>query len=347
MWYATCKDLRNVYEADCCLLGILGSAILFGLLASSVGDDLANSPYKQGIPNGTNGHGRPCSSSKEEGIDSELQKPTHFIACVRTSESASRLRKEISNRFPHPVPVTVVHGENVRAVQSASTIILGCQPQDLDTCLSPPAITKALSGKLLISILAGVTIPQIEEVLHHNNNNKQPNGNTPTNSTTKPTPTTTIIRAMPNTASSIHASTTVLTCPPTPATPPHALALTTHIFTTIGTTTLIPPSHFDACTALCGSTPAFFALFLEALVDGSVALGLKRKDALCMAAQTMKGCAELVLSGEGTEVVREKVATPGGSTIQGLLVLERGVVRGVVADALVRAAGAAGGLGKK
>ena len=66
-----------------------------------------------------------------------------------------------------------------------------------------------------------------------------------------------------------------------------------------------------------------------------------------MAAQTMKGCAELVLSGEGTEVVREKVATPGGSTIQGLLVLERGVVRGVVADALVRAAGAAGGLGKK
>ena len=60
----------------------------------------------------------------------------------------------------------------------------------------------------------------------------------------------------------------------------------------------------------------------------------------------MRGCAELVLRGEGTEGVREKVCTPGGSTIQGLLVLERGGVRGVVADALGRAAGAAGGLGQ-
>lgn len=62
----------------------------------------------------------------------------------------------------------------------------------------------------------------------------------------------------------------------------------------------------------------------------------------------MRGCAELVLQGgETMEGVREKVCTPGGSTIQGLLVLERGGVRGRVADALCRAAGAAGSLGSK
>ncbi|KAK0507484.1 hypothetical protein JMJ35_010007 [Cladonia borealis] len=324
--------------------GTLGSAILFGLLASSVENNPAKSPYKKGIPNGTNGHGHASSSSREEGKDSELQKPTHFIACVRTAESASRLQKELSSRFPHQVPVTVLHGENVRAVQSASTILLGCQPQDLTTCLSPPALTAALHGKLLISILAGVTIPQIESLLYndHNHHPTKPNGTAPPKPTKNPT---TIIRAMPNTASSIHLSTTILSSPP--STPLPHLTLTTHIFSPLGTVTSSPPSsNFDAYTALCGSTPAFFALILEALVDGSISLGLSKKEALRLAAETMRGCAELVLQGEGTECVREKVCTPGGSTIQGLLVLERGAVRGVVADALARAAGAAGGLGQ-
>ena len=66
-----------------------------------------------------------------------------------------------------------------------------------------------------------------------------------------------------------------------------------------------------------------------------------------MAAETMRGAAEGLLRGEGVEGVREKVATPGGSTIQGLLVLEREGVRGLIADALAMAAGAAGGLGRK
>ncbi len=66
-----------------------------------------------------------------------------------------------------------------------------------------------------------------------------------------------------------------------------------------------------------------------------------------MAAETMKGAAMLMLQGESPERLKEKVATPGGSTIQGLLELERRAVRGVVADALVRCTVAAGGLGQK
>lgn len=66
-----------------------------------------------------------------------------------------------------------------------------------------------------------------------------------------------------------------------------------------------------------------------------------------MAAETMKGAAMLMLSGETPERMKEKVATPGGSTIQGLLELERKALRGTVADALVRCTAAAGGLGQK
>lgn len=312
--------------------GTLGSAILYGLLTSLAEEGSPRGSSKKST-NGTNGHTHPSPR------DQTFEKPTAFIACVRTAASAGRLRDGLA-KFPHPVPVTISQGENVHAAEAADTILLGCQPQDLESCLSDPALTKALRGKLLISILAGVTIPQIEAVLRTPGPMKsaaKTNGHT--------LPPTTIVRAMPNTASFVRSSTTVITS--TPAATADSLALVDHLFGTIGSVTHIPASQFDTCTALCGSTPSFFALFLEGLLDGAVALGLKRSEAQIMAAETMKGAAMLMLSGETPERMKEKVATPGGSTIQGLLELERKALRGTVADALVRCTAAAGGLGQK
>jgi pyrroline-5-carboxylate reductase len=102
----------------------------------------------------------------------------------------------------------------------------------------------------------------------------------------------------------------------------------------------------DASTALCGSGPAFFALMLEAIIDGAVAMGLPRVEAQKMAAQTMKGTAEMVLQGEHPALLRDKVTTPGGCTIGGLLVLEEGRVRGTVAKAVREATVVASQLGK-
>ena len=82
-------------------------------------------------------------------------------------------------------------------------------------------------------------------------------------------------------------------------------------------------------------------------MDGAVALGLKRFEAQQMAAETMKGAAMLILGGEPPEKVREKISTPGGSTIRGLLNLERAAMRGIVADALMECKLAAGKLGEK
>ena len=102
----------------------------------------------------------------------------------------------------------------------------------------------------------------------------------------------------------------------------------------------------DVSTALCGSGPAFLALMMESLADGAVAMGLPRAEAQLMAAQTMRGTAGIVLGGEHPALLREKVSTPGGCTIGGLLMLEEGRVRGTVARCVREATVVAGQLGK-
>ncbi|KAI4173167.1 MAG: hypothetical protein LQ343_003094 [Gyalolechia ehrenbergii] len=319
--------------------GTLGSAILFGLLSSRAHDALGK-PLSDRPIDVKKEHGLPDGETHQSSLEDyeDIQKPTRFITCVRTPESADRLRRELA-LFKRPSPVNIVQGENARAVQAADIILLSCQPQDLVTCLGEPAVKKAMEGKLLISILAGVTIPQIDGVLNQpdpSRSTKTPNGNL------RPT---SIIRAMPNTASFVRSSTTVITSCSNAT--PSAIRLVEWLFNSIGTVTQVTPIQFDICTALCGSTPAFFALFIESLLDGAVALGLKRSEAQIMAAETMKGAAMLMLAGESPHAVKEKVATPGGSTVQGLLELERKAVRGTIADALIRCTAAASVLGSR
>jgi len=154
-----------------------------------------------------------------------------------------------------------------------------------------------------------------------------------------------LVRAMPNTASGIRESMTVIAI----SEPPLDIEvsnLITWIFKRIGDVVYLPASNMDASTALCGSGPAFFALMLEATIDGAVAMGLPRAEAQRMAAQTMRGAAGMVLAGEHPALLRDKVTTPGGCTIGGLLVLEEGRVRGTVARAVREATVVASQLGK-
>lgn len=210
-------------------------------------------------------------------------------------------------------------------------MILACKPQLLDTVLSQPGIAKALRGKLLISILAGVPVSQIESALRANDPDADER--------------CIVVRAMPNTASLIRESMTVIATS-SPPLPTPLSALVEWIFTSTGRIVHLPPSAMDASTALCGAGPAFFALVLEAIADGAVAMGLPRAEAQFMAAQAMRGCSGLVLSGEHPAMVREKVSTPGGCTIGGLLVLEEGSIRGTVARAVREATVVAAELGK-
>lgn len=293
----------------------MGIAIMSGIMSHL--EDPSRSIGASASPSGT--------STPMEEYPQRL--PAKFIACVRRNESAKRIKQTVGH---HKVPLTVAVNDNVKAVRDGDVIILGCKPQMFREILGAPGMKEALRGKLLISILAGVTGEQIEKLLYENE---------------PPKDACRVVRAMPNTASYVRESMTVIATS-TPPLPAEWNSLVTWIFSRIGKVVHLPPSAMDASTALCGSGPAFMALILEALADGGVAMGLPRAESQIMAAQVMRGTAGLVANGEHPAILRDKVSTPGGCTIGGLLVLEEGRVRGTVARAVREATVVASQLGK-
>ena len=299
----------------------MGIAILSGILSSLY----EIQPQKSLFLQSTSG-----ASTPAEEVPSRL--PSKFIACVRRPESARKIKQALA---AHLKAVKIVQNDNVAACQEADVVLLGCKTYMVNDILKVDGMKEALAGKLLISICAGVPVTQIEETLY---------GETSTGEVEKEGKCR-VVRAMPNTASGIRESMTVIatSVPPLAA---ETSSLVTWIFKRIGDVVHLPASTMDASTALCGSGPAFFALMLEATIDGAVAMGLPRAEAQRMAAQTMRGAAGLVLAGEHPALLRDKVSTPGGCTIGGLLVLEEGRVRGTVARAVREATVVASQLGK-
>ena len=274
----------------------------------------------------------PGTSTTQTSVEPPRRLPSRFIACVRRAQSAQRIRSSL------PIdkhPLTILENDNLHGVQEADVVILGCKPQMVADILTAPGIRDALKGKLLISILAGVTVHQIEEILYESSSNEDP----------EKLGRCRIIRAMANTASFVRESMTII-AHSTPPLPEEDSQLVTWMFEQIGRVLHLPAASMDVCTALCGSGPAFMALVLEAIADGAVAMGLPRAEAQIMAAQTMRGTTGLVLNGEHPAVLKDKVSTPGGCTIGGLLVLEEGRMRGTMSRAIREATVVASQLGK-
>ncbi|KAK1780293.1 pyrroline-5-carboxylate reductase dimerization-domain-containing protein [Copromyces sp. CBS 386.78] len=290
--------------------GTMGIAILSGILSSLT--SLASSP---------------CDPPT-----SPPALPRHFIATVRSSSSIAKVESALSGLVkPNVSTLRVLQStSNLSAVAEADIILLGCKPYMVSGLLSAGGMKEALTvnhkegharkQKIIISICAGVTVPQLEQILRED---------VGVSADDLPI----VVRAMPNTASKIRESMTVINTVEPPL-PDSVTELLTWIFEQIGEVAFLPPSLMDACTSLCASGTAFFALMMEAAADGGVAMGIPRAEATKMAAQTMRGAAGLVLDGEHPAILREKVSTPGGCTIGGLLVLEDEGVRGAVAKAV-------------
>jgi pyrroline-5-carboxylate reductase len=109
------------------------------------------------------------------------------------------------------------------------------------------------------------------------------------------------------------------------------------LFSATGLCVQVPERLMDAVTGLSGSGPAYGYVLIEALADGGVLMGLPRETALKLAAQTLMGAARMVLEGGSPGPLKDAVASPGGTTIAGLEVLEVNAVRGALMRA-VRAA---------
>jgi pyrroline-5-carboxylate reductase len=284
--------------------GSLGTAILSGILAS----------------------GKSFSSTNEEqpNLGTTFER---FVACVRRDEAAATIKDKLA-AYKNASDVDILNGQNLKGAKQADTILLACQPEWYQAIFDEPGMRKALEGKLIISVLAGVTTQQIRSALEGDGGQFF------------------VVRAMPNTACFVRDSTTVIETPQSGLSP-NLLATAESIFRCVGQVFYVKPPRFNVCTAVCGSSPAFFSVFIDAMVDGAVAMGLNHADALQMAALSMRGTANMLTNGRDPRQVRFEVASPAGSTMQGLLVLEEGKVRSVVSNALITATDAAAGLGSK
>ena len=190
----------------------------------------------------------------------------------------------------------------------------------LNTLKSTPGLRP---DALLISIVAGVRLRDLAAAL----------------GTTNPW-----VRAMPNTPCVVGEGMTAI-AGGEHATSAH-LARTRQVFECVGSCIETDERHFNAITALSGSGPAYHYLIMEAMADAGVRVGLPRDLALTLVSQTALGAARMVqTSGRHPAALRDDVTTPAGCTIGGLLMLEDGKIRSVLARAIEEATRIAATLG--
>ena len=208
-----------------------------------------------------------------------------------------------------------VSSNNIEAVNSSEVIIIAVQPQQLNDLLSEIKDNLNPDKHLIISVVSGASIKAIKT---HLGNGVE------------------VIRVMPNTAIAIQES---MTCISAESKNTKSLKVAEEIFNQVGKTLVIDEELMIPATALCACGIAFFLRAVRAASQGGIEIGFHSEEALLMAAQTAKGAAALLLSGEAhPESEVDKVTTPRGCTISGLNQMEHSgfssaLIRGIVTSA--------------
>jgi len=213
--------------------------------------------------------------------------------------------------------------DNAALAKKADILVLAVKPQILERVVREIASSIG-PHTLIISVAAGVDTAAIESHL--------PSG-------------ARVVRAMPNTPALVRAAATAI------ARGRHAteadLREAKTIFDAVGLTIVLDESQLDAVTGLSGSGPAYIFLILEALADAGVKVGLSRRSAQRLAAQTVMGSAKLLLdTDEHPGRLKDMVTSPGGTAIAGLHTLEEGGLRTTLINAVETATKRARELGR-
>ncbi len=200
--------------------------------------------------------------------------------------------------------------DNREVVAASDLLVLAVKPQSMPALLEE--IRTHVKGRLVVSIAAGIRLRQLAAALN---------------------PDCRLIRVMPNTPCLVGASASAYS--PGQNATAEDVVLVDRLLNAVGVAFRLPEPLLDAVTGLSGSGPAFVYLMIEALSDGGVRMGLPRDVATALAAQTVLGAAKMVLETQmHPGVLKDMVASPGGTTIAGLHALERGGVRGALMDAV-------------
>ncbi len=238
-------------------------------------------------------------------IDKKLSQPQD----ISISDISDARRQYLKQKYN-----VVVMSDNRLAIDRNEVMVLAIKPQNL------AAVTAELGGQLkptqlVLSIIAGATIQTLASGLAHKR----------------------VIRAMPNTPAQIGEGMTVWTA--TAEVTRQQKGWASSILGAMGKEIYVADEKYiDMATAVSGSGPAYFFLFVEALVEAAVHIGLPRDVAQELVLETMLGSGHLIQkSGKEPSELRRMVTSPGGTTAEALLEFEKGEFAGLVRQA-VRAA---------
>jgi pyrroline-5-carboxylate reductase len=206
--------------------------------------------------------------------------------------------------------------KNEEAVEHADIVILAVKPQLIKAVLAPLQQTLNSWPVLIISIAAGITTESLEKLIAQDQS---------------------IIRCMPNTPALVQAGASALFANTNCSEADKAVA--EKILEAVGTVCwLEQEDDMHTVTALSGSGPAYFFLFIEALRDAAIQRGLAADLADALAKQTALGAAKLALqSDDGVDILRQKVTSPGGTTEAAITQLEKDAFRAIIARAIAQA----------
>jgi pyrroline-5-carboxylate reductase len=225
---------------------------------------------------------------------------------VRIAEPVEARRDYLSKKLGvevRPAAADVLDG--------ADLVVLAVQPKDLAAVMRDvgPGLT---DGQVVVSIVAGAVMNTLLDGLGHD----------------------AVIRVMPNTPAQIGAGMTVWTA--SSAVPEAQIEATRRILQTLGEELYVADERLvDMATALSASGPAYVFLFIEALIDAGVYLGMPRDMARKLTLQTVAGSTRLVdETGLHPAQLKDMVTSPGGTTIEALRTFERGRFRATVIDAV-------------
>jgi len=230
------------------------------------------------------------------------------VPAARIAASAPRRERLDELKAAYGIDVT---SDNREIAKRSGLIVLSIKPQIMDKVLREIG-DQVAPGTLVVSIAAGVDTETIEEALAEG---------------------VRVIRAMPNTPALVGAGATAIS--PGKHAGEADLAAAKALFDAVGITVQLDETHLDAVTGLSGSGPAYIFLILEALADAGVKVGLSRRNAQRLAAQTVMGSAKLLLdTDEHPGKLKDMVTSPGGTAIAGLHTLEAGGLRTTLINAV-------------
>ena len=239
-------------------------------------------------------------------VKSNVIDTNNIIVSTKSKASADKIRSEYS------IETTL---DNKEVAKKSNILFLAIKPYFFEEVIREIK-ESILEETIIVSIAAGVTILDIEEWFGKNIK---------------------VIRTMPNTPCLVGEGMSAI-CPNSKVSESELDEICS-LYSLFGKYELLEEKNFHAFIALCGSSPAYMFMFIEAMADAGVKLGLPRVKAYKMAEQSMLGAAKLALeTGKHPGVLKDEVCSPGGTTIEAVSDLEKNGFRSTVISAIEKCA---------